>query len=223
MVSTAFSGALKDFEKIGEIMAGNKDAANTMGDSLRQAMLDIVDMLPQMLLQAGLQLIFSGNPAMMGTGVALIVASGLVAIGAGAANYAASQEAQTTPLVASAKGNVFASPSLSMYENGVYNTPHYFKFANGGVFGEAGYEAIMPLTRSVSGQLGVRGNVAPVNVQVVNNVGATVSTKETTNADGSRQLQILIDKAVNSAISRGKADKAMGSRYGTRVAATQRM
>ncbi|HHJ4286107.1 TPA: phage tail tape measure protein [Klebsiella quasipneumoniae] len=54
-------------------------------------------------------------------------------------------------------GGVYDSPSLSAYSGGVYNTPQYFAFAKGaGVFGEAGPEAIMPLTRGADGSLGVR-------------------------------------------------------------------
>ncbi|MBF6637906.1 phage tail tape measure protein [Rouxiella badensis] len=56
-----------------------------------------------------------------------------------------------------AQGGVYDSPSLSAYSGGVYNSPTMFAFAKGaGVFGEAGPEAIMPLTRSADGSLGVR-------------------------------------------------------------------
>ncbi|HCT9744817.1 TPA: phage tail tape measure protein, partial [Klebsiella pneumoniae] len=49
------------------------------------------------------------------------------------------------------------SPSLSAYSNQVYDSPQFFAFAKGaGVFGEAGPEAIMPLTRAGDGSLGVR-------------------------------------------------------------------
>lgn len=57
-----------------------------------------------------------------------------------------------------ANGGTFDSPSLSRYSGGVYDSPHLFKFANGGVFGEAGTEAIMPLTRGADGKLGVRAD-----------------------------------------------------------------
>ncbi|EKK1839080.1 TPA: phage tail tape measure protein [Klebsiella variicola] len=56
-----------------------------------------------------------------------------------------------------AKGGVYDSPSLSAYSNQVYDSPQFFAFAKGaGVFGEAGPEAIMPLTRAGDGSLGVR-------------------------------------------------------------------
>lgn len=58
-----------------------------------------------------------------------------------------------------AKGGVFDSPSLSAYSNGVYSSPQPFKFAKGaGVFGEAGPEAIMPLSRGPDGKLGVKAS-----------------------------------------------------------------
>lgn len=59
--------------------------------------------------------------------------------------------------IPNAKGGVYDSPSLSTYSNGIYDSPQFFAFAKGaGVFGEAGPEAIMPLTRAADGSLGVR-------------------------------------------------------------------
>jgi lambda family phage tail tape measure protein len=59
-----------------------------------------------------------------------------------------------------AKGNVYTSPSLSAFSNGIYDKPQVFAFAKGaGVFGEAGPEAIMPLKRGPDGSLGVRASL----------------------------------------------------------------
>lgn len=64
---------------------------------------------------------------------------------------------ESIPLTFNAKGNVYDSPSLSAYSNGVYNSPQPFMFAKGaGIFGEAGPEAIMPLARTSNGDLGVQ-------------------------------------------------------------------
>lgn len=83
---------------------------------------------------------------------------------------------------ANAKGGVYSSPSLSAFSNGVYNSPQFFAFAKGaGVFGEAGPEAIMPLTRAADGSLGVRavgsggaksagGNTFQINTNVTEGV-----------------------------------------------------
>ncbi|ALZ96751.1 phage tail tape measure protein [Leclercia adecarboxylata] len=99
-----------------------------------------------------------------------------------------------------AKGGVYESPGLSKYVNGVYDTPQYFafqgasKFAKGGVFAEAGAEAIMPLTRDSAGRLGVRaqggGGAQPqVNIDIyVDNKGNATSN---TSGDGSAAARAL--------------------------------
>lgn len=65
-----------------------------------------------------------------------------------------------------AKGGVYSSADLSQYSNSVVSSPTMFAFAKGaGLMGEAGPEAIMPLTRAADGSLGVRalgnGGVMP--------------------------------------------------------------
>jgi hypothetical protein len=56
-----------------------------------------------------------------------------------------------------AKGAAFSSASLNAYSNTVVDKPTPFAFAKGaGLMGEAGPEAIMPLTRAPDGSLGVR-------------------------------------------------------------------
>ncbi|QMM94958.1 phage tail tape measure protein [Citrobacter freundii] len=105
-----------------------------------------------------------------------------------------------------AKGGVYDSPGLSKYVNGVYDSPQYFtfqgasKFAKGGVFAEAGEEAIMPLTRDSAGRLGVRsqgggGNSPQINVDIyVDNKGnSTSQISASSNATG-------VDKALGDRI-----------------------
>lgn len=62
----------------------------------------------------------------------------------------------------SAKGNVFSSGSLikAFANGGVVGGPTYFPMAGGrmGLMGEAGPEAIMPLTRGPNGKLGVEAS-----------------------------------------------------------------
>ncbi|MDY0920329.1 phage tail tape measure protein [Leclercia sp. CFBP8987] len=93
-----------------------------------------------------------------------------------------------------AKGGVYESVGLSKYVNGVYDSPQYFtfqgasKFAKGGVFAEAGAEAIMPLTRDSAGRLGVRaqggGGVAPVINTTVNvDVGGSATARTSSSGD----------------------------------------
>lgn len=56
-----------------------------------------------------------------------------------------------------AKGGAISSPDLSMYSGQILTKPTFFKFAHGGgVAGEAGPEAILPLARDSRGYMGVR-------------------------------------------------------------------
>lgn len=110
-----------------------------------------------------------------------------------------------------AKGNVYDSPSLSAYSNGVFQTPQLFAFAKGaGVFAEAGPEAIMPLTRAADGSLGVRavgtpqvsGGVPSVNFGDINIQGGSpqVASQGTAGAAG-RQLKDAITGVINEQAS----------------------
>lgn len=110
-----------------------------------------------------------------------------------------------------AKGNVYDSPSLSAYSNGVFQTPQLFAFAKGaGVFAEAGPEAIMPLTRAADGSLGVRavgtpqvsGGMPSVNFGDINIRGGSpqAASQGTTGAAG-RQLKDAITGVINEQAS----------------------
>ena len=112
-------------------------------------------------------------------------------------------------LTFNAKGGVYDSPGLSKYVNGVYDSPQYFtfqgasKFAKGGVFAEAGAEAIMPLTRDSAGRLGVRaqggGGMAPV-INTTVNVDAGCSVTTQTSSSGDVMGRALADEMQNAAL-----------------------
>jgi hypothetical protein len=64
-----------------------------------------------------------------------------------------------------AKGGTFLD-GINGFSNQVVNRPTMFAFAKGtGLMGEAGPEAIMPLTRDASGRLGVSADVSPLMSQ----------------------------------------------------------
>ena len=115
----------------------------------------------------------------------------------------------------SAKGNVFMnSPSLSSFSNQVHDRPQLFAFAKGaGVFGEAGPEAIMPLTRGADGNLGVRANgggETNVNIEIVNN-GSPVqaTTTQSTAPDGTKLVKVLLEAVAGDVRGRGKIYQAI--------------
>jgi len=128
-----------------------------------------------------------------------------------------------------ANGAAIKSPSLSAYSSGVYNTPQFFQFAKGGVFAEAGYEAIMPLSRGPDGKLGVKaagGAGANVTVLVENHSGSQARTEETTGPDGNRMIKVIIDAAVGEVDRRigtmGSTGRAIAGRFGLQPAGVSR-
>ncbi|WP_323855686.1 tape measure protein [Xenorhabdus koppenhoeferi] len=103
--------------------------------------------------------------------------------------------------VKNAKGGVYNSPSLSSYSGQIVNSPTLFAFAKGaGLMGEAGPEAIMPLTRSADGSLGVRA-ITPkglgsrdntvINIYITDGKTDSSASKGTSDAFGRRFAQAV--------------------------------
>lgn len=107
-------------------------------------------------------------------------------------------------MLGNAKGNVFETPSLHRYVNQVHDTPQFFQFARGGVFAEAGPEAIMPLARDSSGRLGVQASGAGggVSVEVHNYSGAQAQTRESTDSRGNRRIEVIVGEMIAGEMTR---------------------
>lgn len=153
-----------------ELMTTGKASVKEFGKSMLKMILDVTNrLMVAYAVQAAMGWISGGAAPSSGAGQSFAVPS-------------------FTP---NAKGGVYESQGLHSYVNGVYDSPQYFafqgatRFAKGGVFGEAGPEAIMPLTRDSAGRLGVKaqggGGVGhQINVDIyVDNKGNT-----TTNTSG---------------------------------------
>lgn len=146
LVNNAMSGLVGN---ISDALAGNKVDWEDWASSVLQSMQKIIlnAMLVDSLRSASNSGFFSSIGGMFGAGAG--AASGSTP--SGAYNSAASG------IKLNAKGGAYASESLSAYSNSIVSKPTYFAFAKGaGLMGEAGPEAIMPLTRSADGSLGVR-------------------------------------------------------------------
>ncbi|EAW1869403.1 phage tail tape measure protein [Salmonella enterica subsp. enterica] len=146
LVNNAMSGLVGN---ISDALAGNKVDWEDWASSVLQSMQKIIlnAMLVDSLRSTSNSGFFSSIGGMFGAGAG--AASGSTP--SGAYNSAASG------IKLNAKGGAYASESLSAYSNSIVSTPTYFAFAKGaGLMGEAGPEAIMPLTRSADGSLGVR-------------------------------------------------------------------
>lgn len=123
--------------------------------------------------------------------------------------FASSFGNNTGWLTMNAKGGVYTSPSLSQYSNQVHDTPKVFAFAKGaGIFAEDGPEAIMPLTRTAGGQLGVRavggGGGSPITyIDVSIDSGGRPSGQVRGSEDSTgRELGKMIEGAVNDVLIR---------------------
>ncbi|HCB1765316.1 MULTISPECIES: phage tail tape measure protein [Citrobacter] len=188
-----------------ELMTTGKASVKEFGKSMLKMILDVTNrLMVAYAVQAAMGWISGGFGASAGGGQSFAVPS-------------------FTP---NAKGGVYESPGLSKYVNGVYDSPQYFtfqgasKFAKGGVFAEAGEEAIMPLTRDSAGRLGVRaqggGGAQPqVNIDIyVDNKGNATSNTSGDGGAAARALGKEIETKVTEILMRAtRSDGLLGRQF----------
>jgi phage-related minor tail protein len=103
---------------------------------------------------------------------------------------------------------------------GLLNQPTLFSTKSGlAIGGEAGTEAVMPLTRTAGGKLGVYsagGGGVQINIidQRTNKDSSPVDVQEKQGADGVRRIQVLIRDTVKGMHNSGEMDRTMASNYG---------
>lgn len=188
-----------------ELMTTGKASVKEFGKSMLKMILDVTNrLMVAYAVQAAMGWISGGSGTSAGGGQSFAVPS-------------------FTP---NAKGGVYESPGLSKYVNGVYDSPQYFtfqgasKFAKGGVFAEAGEEAIMPLTRDSAGRLGVRaqggGGAQPqVNIDIyVDNKGNATSNTSGDGDAAARALGKEIETKVTEILMRAtRSDGLLGRQF----------
>ena len=126
---------------------------------------------------------------------------------AGGSTPSGSYNSAASGLQLNAKGGAYASASLSAYSNSIVRSPTYFAFAKGaGLMGEAGPEAIMPLTRSADGSLGVRVTGA----QMAPGGGGEIHITQHINVSGNGDA--ALNRAMQEAARQGAADGAKKAR-----------
>lgn len=188
-----------------ELMTTGKASVKEFGKSMLKMILDVTNrLMVAYAVQAAMGWISGGSGTSAGGGQSFAVPS-------------------FTP---NAKGGVYESPGLSKYVNGVYDSPQYFtfqgasKFAKGGVFAEAGEEAIMPLTRDSAGRLGVRaqgggGALPQVNIDIyVDNKGNATSNTSRDGDAAARALGKEIETKVTEILMRAtRSDGLLGRQF----------
>lgn len=116
--------------------------------------------------------------------------SGLGGLFGGAVSGAEAATMGTGTLLAAANGGIFSGAGISAYSGSVVSKPTIFPFANGtGLMGEAGPEAILPLTRNSKGKLGVIADSTGQSGGNVYNIEVTVqSSKDEKPADTGQKI-----------------------------------
>jgi phage-related minor tail protein len=126
------------------------------------------------------------------------------------------------PLLANAKGNAFDGGKVTAFaRGGIVGGPTMFGMRGGmGLMGEAGPEAIMPLTR-IGGKLGVasqRGGGTVVQIIDQRRSGADIEQRTERGPDG-REFVTMV---VKDAQSRGELDGSTRQRFGSPVQKVRR-
>ena len=145
-MKTAFAGWGREFSgTLNEMLWG---AETTFGDILKS----FGKMITQMLIQKSLiEPLFSGGSK---GGLLSGLITGASSLFSGGGVTSSMEAGNMLPVMAN--GGVFPG-GISGFSNGIVNRPTRFNFAQGaGLMGEAGAEAIMPLTRTSDGDLGVK-------------------------------------------------------------------
>lgn len=187
LVNNTMSGLVGN---ISEALAGNKVDWEDWSKSVLASMQKII-------LNA---MIVNSLQSSMGGGGFL---GGLFGGSAGGSTPSGSYNSAASGLQLNAKGGAYASASLSAYSNSIVRSPTYFAFAKGaGLMGEAGPEAIMPLTRSADGSLGVR--VTGAQTSPAGNGEIHITQHFTISGNGDAALK----QAMQEAAAKGTRDGA---------------
>ena len=191
LVNNTMSGLVGN---ISEALAGNKVDWEDWSKSVLASMQKII-------LNA---MIVNSLQSSMGGGGFL---GGLFGGSAGGSTPSGTYNSAASGLQLNAKGGAYASASLSAYSNSIVRSPTYFAFAKGaGLMGEAGPEAIMPLTRSADGSLGVRVTGAQTSPAGSGEIHITQHINVSGNGDAA------LNRAMQEAARQGAADGAKKAR-----------
>lgn len=177
----------------------------------------------RMMIKAAVSGLFSGIGSI---GTSLFGVSDSAA--ASAASGAGINSFNFTDFAYQANGGVF-SGGISSLEGGVYSSPTPFAFntqlqpfANGGVLGERGKEAVMPVTTDSKGRLSVLasgGSSSPaiINITVINETGqnTTATASQQSNNNGGLDVKVLIKQTVAQDIASGNGGMISQAIQGT--------
>ncbi|EOW6407102.1 phage tail tape measure protein [Cronobacter sakazakii] len=181
-------------DNVSAMLVGNKASWKDWGLSVLQTISKVALQLAVVNAMGG----GSSGSGLLGSLLGGIV-GGVAGSASGGANAGTAIQNYGASFQFNAKGGVYSSADLSSYSGSVVDTPTFFAFAKGaGVMGEAGPEAIMPLTRDATGRLGVKalgsgtqgGAGVSLSIGTINFSGGTGGAQGNTNAAGAVANQI---------------------------------
>ena len=193
-ISTATSLTSGFFIDMKNGLAQGQSAWKAFGTAVTNVLNNIADALIQ----------FATQRAVLGIAANMMTPVGVEAGKAGGTGVGSNLKINSSVAAAGRVGGTFAKGGV--FTNQVVSSPTVFKFAKGsrfGVMGEAGPEAVMPLTRSADGSLGVRSvgkSQETVVVNVINNSNATARTEERQTTHG-KEIDVIIDQLVSQKIN----------------------
>lgn len=190
------------------ILTGSKsfsEALQELSASLAQAIIqDLVRIAMQAMITNSLTGLFGG----FASGASAGASAGASSANTGAMGMSTSWQSY----VPNAKGGMYNTPGLSAYSGQVIDAPTFFPFAKGGVpslglMGEAGPEAIMPLTRAKDGSLGVRAQLPKIDMPVNEKpAGGTIIQQEIhVHGNGDAALEAALREAARQGAEEGAA------------------
>lgn len=196
IVSSSLDSAL---DTVSSALLGNKASWKDWSAS-------VLSMIAKVMLQMAAVNMISGIFPSIASGLGSAALGGASTVGAGAMGLPTSY----TGYVANAKGGVYESHDLSKYSSSIVSSPTFFAFAKGaGLMGEAGPEAIMPLTRAADGSLGVRaisgsggGSSLTVNASVVMDSGSGGSGSNSNAAGTANIVKTIVQSAMTERFKR---------------------
>ncbi len=200
---------IASFRELGEAMTSSGENMKTLGDVVINFTTALMDMTAGVLVSIAKAMVeqnINNWPAALG----LLLGAAAISTYSGAAS-SFTQNAQGN---AYDGGNVIPFRRGGAFSNMIVDQPTLFPMAHGaGLMGEAGPEAIMPLARTPSGDLGVKAAGTQINVRVENYTNAQVSTERRRTPTG-EELVFIINAAMRDAINKGDLDGAMRQNYG---------
>jgi len=206
---------------MGELFVNGAAGADDFAAAIGNIGLSLLKQLPQMFLSAGLTILINsmGKDA-RGWGLIALAAGTSVVSGIASANADRSEKAASgSGVTANALGNIYGSSGLisAFASGGIVSSPTLFNHAGGfGVMGEKGPEAIMPVTRTASGKLGVSAVGGSTSIVVIDQStrvnGVSATTEETTNSSGGKQIRVVLRDTVRSMIANGELDTQLKTR-----------